>query len=87
MSNVCNAAQPVEEYIIHPARVAVMNVRDELAAQSPRKLHGPMREQRARDSTAASEESTRSGLISLVLSALRHDWDVVPRDHPLLPQL
>lgn len=31
----------MEEYIIPPAGVAVMNVRDELAAQSPEQLRGP----------------------------------------------
>lgn len=43
MSNVCNAVQPVEEYIIPLVHVAVMNVWDELAAQSPRKVHRPER--------------------------------------------
>lgn len=49
------ATQPVEEYIIPPARVAVMNVQDELAAQSPRKLHRPERVQRARDTQTVRE--------------------------------
>lgn len=49
MSNVCNAAQPVEEYIIPPARVAVMNVWDELAAQSPGELRKPERAERERE--------------------------------------
>lgn len=38
MSNVCKTAQPVEEYIILPGQVAVMNVWDKFTAQSPRKL-------------------------------------------------
>lgn len=38
MSNVCTTAQPVEEYIILPGQVAVMNVWDKFTAQSPRKL-------------------------------------------------
>lgn len=75
MSNVCKTVQLVEEYIIPPARVAVMNVRDELAAQSPRKLFGLEKAQRARDTWVVRkrERSTQSSVISLVFSALHVD--------------
>lgn len=49
MSNVCTTAQPVEEYIILPGQVAVMNVWDKFTAQSPRKLFRVERAQIVRE--------------------------------------
>lgn len=54
MSNVCTTAQPVEEYIILPGQVAVMNVWDKFTAQSPRKLFGVERAQLVRERASSS---------------------------------
>lgn len=42
------------------ARVAVMDVADKLAAQSPRKLHGPKRARRAGDTEIREHRARRA---------------------------
>lgn len=81
MSNVCKTAQPVEEYIILPGQVAVMNVWDKFTAQSPRKLFRVERAQIERERGERERWGGHSEHFEFsVLSALGADGTQRPPD-------
>lgn len=81
MSNVCKTAQPVEEYIILPGQVAVMNVWDKFTAQSPRKLFRVERAQIEKERGREREVGGHSEHFEFsVLSALGADGTQRPPD-------